>query len=41
MAMVGGANLGDKNTCAGTSTENVGGGLYMKGGVYVLRYFIR
>ena len=38
MAMVGEAYLRDKNTCARTSTENVGEGLYAKGDVYVGHY---
>jgi len=28
----------DKNTCARTLAENVGGGLYAKGGVYAGHY---
>jgi len=38
MAMVGGAYLRDKNTCARTSTENVGGAYTRGGGVYAEHY---
>ena len=38
MAMVGGAYTRDKNTCARTLAENVGGGLYARRGVYAGHY---
>ena len=38
--MVGGAYLRDKNTCARTSTENVGGLIHEGGGIYAGRYGI-
>ena len=38
LCLVGGAYLRDKNTCARTLTENLGGELYTKGGIYVEHY---